>query len=352
MTHEALPLLQHALEPIAEWWEDPAVEDILMQRPNEVFVRRSGEVTCHEVSLDFIDQEGIAILAGSLKQQNVGKKNPLLSCDLPGGTRLQAVLPPCVREGTVALAFRRPKQVAPTLEEVKAGGLFSEIVPTRGGVSPVDDTLVRLYLEAERTTDVAGCEDAWMAFLTACVRAGKTIMMCGQVGSGKTHLAMALANAIPLDTRLVTIQDADEWAALPHRNRVDLFYSKGGQSAAHLTPNDLVECSLRLAMKWLLMQEIRGEEAYSFMRARRSGHPGISTCHAKNALDVYPTLALMVKQHPAANGSDVRDIERMLHDLIDVTIHLHRPDEKRFAISQVHFETADRLGATAPALSN
>jgi type IV secretion system protein VirB11 len=183
-----------------------------------------------------------------------------------------------------------------------------------------------------------------MAFLRAVMKTEMTVVICGKVGSGKTYLSMALANEIPLSDRLCTVQDADEWAALPHPNRVDLFYSKGEQGAARVTPNDLVEASLRLAMKWLLLQELRGAEAFSFMRARRSGHPGLTTCHADNAQAVFPTLALMVKQHSAAASMDLPAIEQALRGLIDVVVHVHRP-EGRFEISEVHFGLAERAGA-------
>ena len=64
--HEALPLLQLALSPLDPLWADPEVEDVLIQRPGEAWVRYRGEMTLHPVALDFIDLEGIAILAGSL----------------------------------------------------------------------------------------------------------------------------------------------------------------------------------------------------------------------------------------------------------------------------------------------
>jgi type IV secretion system protein VirB11 len=341
--HGAIPLLAHAMEPLQAWWQDPAVEDLLMQRSGELFVQGGGKTTRHEIPLDFIQMQGIAILAASLKRQNVGRSHPLLSCDLPGGTRLQAVLPPCVNDGTVALAIRRSKQVAPTLEEVAAGGIFDEVVAQPQGLSPIDHSLVAIYRDA-RFAPAAQRQDAWMAFLKAVIRNRKTVVICGEVGSGKTHLSMALANEIPLDDRLVTIQDADEWAALPHRNRVDLFYSKGGQGAAVVTPNDLVEASLRLAMRWLLLQELRGAEAFSFMRARRSGHPGLTTAHASSPEAVLGALALMVKQHPAAAGVELDVIETSLRSLIDVVVHLHRP-EGRFAVSGVWFGAAERAGA-------
>lgn len=339
--HPSHEMIRHILSPFRQWLDDPSVEDIMMQRPNEVFIQRGGRTECHEVDFDFTNQQGLTYLAASLKRQNVGSGLPLLSADLPGGLRLQSVLPPCVHDGTVAFALRRSKDFAPSLDELGAGGLFDSTEPLRDGLSREDEALVALYWGASGTQDPESRRNAWMAFLKAAVKARKTCLLCGQVGSGKTYSSMALAREIPLEDRLVTIQDADEWGALPHRNKVDLFYSKGDQGGARITANDLVEASLRLAMRWLLLQEMRGSEAFSFLRARRSGHPGLSTCHAANTREVFPTLALMVRQHPAAAGVDVPLIEGTLRKMIDVVIHQHRPDG-RFEVSEVWFGPAER----------
>jgi type IV secretion system protein VirB11 len=346
--HDAIPLLDHALAPFAEFMADDTVEDIIMNRPGEVFVRRGSKSTCHEVPVDFIDQQGIAILAAALKGQNVGKATPLLSCDLPGGTRLQAILPPCVNDGTVALAIRRAKKVSPTLEQLAAGGIFAGVEPLKDGLSRETEALVALYREACRATGAEERHRAWTDFLRATMKARMTHVLCGEVGSGKTFFGMGLANEIPLDDRIVTVQDSDEWSSLPHRNRTDLFYSKGGQGAANVTPNDLVEASLRLAMRWLLLQELRGAEAFSFLRARRSGHPGLTTCHASNTREVFPTLALMVRQAPTASNVELSDIEKSLKSVIDVVIHFHRPNGD-FAISEVWFGPAERAAERAAA---
>ena len=342
--HPAIPLLDHALAPFAEFMADDTVEDVIMNRPNEVFIRRGSKTTCHEVPVDFVDQQGIAILAAAIKGQNVGKATPLLSCDLPGGTRLQAVLPPCVNDGTVALAIRRAKKISPTLNQLAGGGIFSGVEPLAAGPSKEVTALISLYHEASRVTGPDERERAWTAFLRATMKARMTHVMCGEVGTGKTFFGMGLANEIPLDDRIVTVQDSDEWASLPHRNRTDLFYSKGGQGGANVTPNDLVEASLRLAMKWLLLQELRGAEAFSFLRARRSGHPGLTTCHAASTRDVFPTLAAMIKQAPAYSTVEPGEIEKTLKSLIDVVIHFHRPNG-RFAVSEIRFGPAERMAA-------
>src|SRR4051794_37235723 len=255
--HESIPLLRHALRPFDTFLADDMVEDILMQRPGEVFVQAGGKTTRHDIDVDYIDMQGIAILAGSLKRQNISNAQPLLSCDLTGGIRLQAVFPPCVEDGTVALAIRRPKGRLSTLDEIAEGGIFTNVTPITNAHSPEVGRLVELYHVACDEQDPAQRTRLWTEFLKATIRARMTHVMSGEVGSGKTFFGMGLAAEIPLEDRIVTIQNADEWKALPHRNRVNLFYSKGGQGASAVGPTELVEASLRMAMRWLLLQEVR-----------------------------------------------------------------------------------------------
>ena len=235
--HPAVPLLKHIMMPLEQWISDPYVEDILMQRPDEVVIQGGGRTSFHEIPFDFITQQGLAYLAASLEGQNVGRSDPLLSSKLPGGMRLQAVLPPCVEDGTIALAIRRSKNYAPTIEVLGEGGIFSGTEKIRSGLSREDEALLALYYEASRAIDPDTRRNTWTAFFKATMKAAKTHVLCGKVGTGKTYGSMALANEIPLDERICTIQDANEWEALPHRNRVDMLYSKGGQGASSVTPN-------------------------------------------------------------------------------------------------------------------
>lgn len=342
--HESVQLLQHAMRPFNDFLADDMVEDIMMQRPGEVFVQGGGKTTRHDIDLDFIDMQGIAILAGSLKRQNISNTQPLLSCDLTGGVRLQAVFPPCVDDGTVALAIRRPKGRMTSLDEIAEGGIFANVRPIATSHSPEVLRLIELYRTATVEQDPAQRSRLWTEFLKATIKARMTHVMCGEVGSGKTFFGMGLANEIPLEDRIVAIQDADEWRALPHQNLVKLFYSKGAQGGANVGPTDLVEASLRMAMRWLLLQEVRGAEAYSFLRARLSGHPGLTTCHAASTRDAFPALAAMVKKAPEAAREETADIEKALKAKIDVVIHFQRP-EGRFEVSEVWFGPAERVAA-------
>ena len=76
----AIPLLAHAMAPLAEALADPSVEDVMVQRENEVWIRRGAATTRHDVtSLSFADIEAIAILAGAVRHQDAGRTQPLLA---------------------------------------------------------------------------------------------------------------------------------------------------------------------------------------------------------------------------------------------------------------------------------
>jgi type IV secretion system protein VirB11 len=108
MASEVAPQLRHLLKPILHWLDDPATEEIAINKLGEVFVRQKGAFIRYDLLFDYDDLEDISILAGALRRQDVGPRSPLCATDLPDGERLQICLPPSVPNGTVSLTIRRP----------------------------------------------------------------------------------------------------------------------------------------------------------------------------------------------------------------------------------------------------
>ena len=77
MVSEAAPQLRHMLKPILHWLDEPATEEIAINKPGEVFVRQKGVFSKFDLPLDYDDLEDIAILAGALRRQDVGQRSPL-----------------------------------------------------------------------------------------------------------------------------------------------------------------------------------------------------------------------------------------------------------------------------------
>jgi type IV secretion system protein VirB11 len=99
MMSPAAPLLQHLLSPLGPWLQDPATEDIAVNRPGEAWIRQRGAWLRDEVELDGEALEEIAILAGSLRKQEVGALSPLCATELRDGERLQICLRRRCRKG-------------------------------------------------------------------------------------------------------------------------------------------------------------------------------------------------------------------------------------------------------------
>lgn len=320
--------LRLLLAPIAGFLAAPGVTEIVTQIPGEVGVETRGAWTWHDMpELTFDRLDMIATLAAAMSQQDVGPERPLCSSSLPDGQRIQICRPSVVPGGTVSLTIRRPPDFSPTLTGLSDRGVFAETGAQ--AERPEDARLVELH----RARD-------WARFFPLAVRSRKTIVISGDTGSGKTTVAKALAAEIPADERLITIEDAAE-LTLPHRNRVSLFYSKGGQGIAKVQAEDLIEAALRMRPDRVLMQELRDGAAFTFVRSVAAGHPGsITTCHAKSAEGAFTALSLMLKQNDAGKHLADADAMKMLRESIDIIAHCERRDDGSRIVSEVYFRSA------------
>ena len=128
-------------------------------------------------------------------------------------------------------------------------------------------------------------------------------------------MARALLGMSDLDERLITIEDAIELHP-PHRNQVALVSNRRKDSER--LPAKLLESSLRMRPDRLILGEIRGEEAYNFLEAINTGHPGsISTIHADSPALAFDRLALMVmRAGMTLSHAEIIDYAKKTIDLI------------------------------------
>jgi type IV secretion system protein VirB11 len=117
---------------------------------------------------------------------------------------------------------------------------------------------------------------------------------------------------------------------------VHLIASKGGQGRAKVTTQDLIEACLRLRPDRIIVGELRGAEAFSFLRAINTGHPGsISTLHADSPAMALEQIKLMVMQ--ANLGIPPNQIIPYIRNVIDIVIQLKRTSGGERSISEILF---------------
>nr|WP_312119751.1 P-type DNA transfer ATPase VirB11 [Brevundimonas diminuta] len=318
-------ILDHYLAPLRPLLEPDDVTELVVNRPGEVGVERDGRwAWSSEPRLSEPWLRTLAVAAAAYTRQDVGADRPICSTVLSGGERCQIVLPPVAPAGTVSLTIRKPSRRRLTLEDFEAGGLFE----TTADACVIE--LDKADAELIRLRDLGD----WPAFFRLAVQARRNILVSGATGSGKTTFAKGLAALIPLDERLLTIEDTRE-LVVPHRNTVHMIYSKDGQGLASVGPKALLESALRMRPDRILLQELRDGTAFYYLRNVNSGHPGsITTVHADSAALAFEQLTLLVRESEGGRDLPRDDIRALLHLLIDVVVQMKKVDG-RFRMTEV-----------------
>jgi type IV secretion system protein VirB11 len=323
------------LAPFSAWLARPEVTDLLVNQPGEVWIETvdGGLIRQDAPEVSEVVLTRLARQIAAASHQGVNREQPLLSASLPDGSRVQIVAPPATRGG-LALAVRKHAIADLSLDNLARGGLFASGAWAASGD---DDADLSARLEAGDTE----------GFLRAAVRARKTMVIAGGTSSGKTTLLNALIKEIPAAERLLVIEDAPE-VKLPHANAVGLLATRGDQGEARVDADDLLGAALRMRPDRILLGELRGKEAFAFLRAVNTGHPGsITTVHAdtpEGAIDQIALLALM-------SGVDLGwpMVRAYVRQVVEVIVQMRRTDGRRH-VSEILFRAGglgERLNAAA-----
>ena len=194
-------------------------------------------------------------------------------------------IPPATTSGG-AFAIRKQVIKEMRLDDYRRMGSFAKVaMAEEGALSDVDRRLCA-HLDAGRIED----------FIKLAVVSRYSILLSGGTSSGKTTFLNAILKEVPADERIITIEDTREVNPI-QKNYLPLVASKGDQGEARVTVETLLQASMRLRPDRIFLGEIRGAEAYSFLRAINTGHPGsITTVHADSSAGAFEQLALMVMQ--------------------------------------------------------
>lgn len=324
------------LLPFAEWLALPNVTEICINRPNEVFVEDGDGWSRHEhAELTYDYCQKLARLIATYSNQKVDVTTPLLSSSLPNQERVQVVMSPACDAGQISITIRKPSMRDIPLEDSALSGTFDQAVWHRPMHKP--DEAVSMSRVDKALCAIAAQGD-WPGFFRAAVRSHKNIVIAGKTGSGKTTLGKSMAREIPLDERIITIEDTREIFLPRHLNQVNLIYSKDSQGLARVTAKQLLQSCLRMKPDRILLAEIRGEEAYEYLVNVGSGHPGsITTVHAGSYREAFEMLMLRVKESPEGRSLDRKDILYLLRCNVDVIVQLHVIDRRR-RVTGVYFD--------------
>jgi type IV secretion system protein VirB11 len=296
--------LEAYLRPFAPWLASPSVTEIIVNRPGEVWIE--DDTGMHHMPAPLIDDlllQRLAEQVARVTHQGINREHPLLAATLPSGERIQICAPPATRQHW-ALAIRRHRRLDLTLDSYDHGAIAAP---------------VPLALPDPLVTPVA--------YLRAAIADRRTILVSGGTSSGKTTFLNAMLREIPMQNRVILIEDTPE-LDLPGPNGLGLVAVKGELGEAQVDADDLVQAALRLRPDRLVVGELRGREVLSFLRAVNTGHPGsFSTIHANTPAGAFEQIALLALQ--AGLGLSRLEIISYAASVIDVVVQLERRDGKR-----------------------
>ena len=260
---------------VAEYLLDPEIEDLMMQ-PGGVFVMREGRQD--QVNVPPISERKLRLILESLAAElndSIGPGKQNLNARLPDGSRLAAILPPASPWGVVV--------------SIRKFGRFRTLEDLRDGVLRRDGT----RSESMMTEEV-------FSLLLELATDRRNTLVSGEMGSGKSTLIQAMLDKLPISARIVTMEKPIE-LRLRHPNVVRLEAVTGLGEQQEVTLGDLLTWSLRLNASYLVFGEVRAEEAGDMMRAMRTGHPGISTIHARTSKTALEQAAFLASVRYGGN---------------------------------------------------
>jgi pilus assembly protein CpaF len=300
------------LGPLEVLLADPAVEEVMVNGPDTVYVERGGRIEATDVA--FADEEelrnAIERILAPLGRR-VDELSPMVDARLADGSRVNVVIPPLAIDGPL-ISIRRFGARRPGPDELVELGTLS--VAQRGA-------------------------------LAAAVAARRSILVSGGTGSGKTTLLNALSGLIAPVERVVTIEDAAELRLQqPHVVRME-SRPAGVEGRGEVTIRDLLRNALRMRPDRIVIGEVRGAEALDLLTALNTGHDGaLSTVHANSpadALSRLETLALM-----AGVGLPHAAVAEQVQRGIDLVVHIERCPDGARVVTEIA-EVVRAAGSTA-----
>ncbi|CAB5070615.1 MAG: CpaF family protein [Actinobacteria bacterium] len=242
--------------PLAPFMFDNEIEEIWINSPERIFIARGGKNELTTLLLTAEEVRNIVDRALMWSGRRLDLSHPFVDARLPDGSRLHVAIPEITPEHW---AINIRKHLLRTLSVKDLAG--------RGAMSP-----------------------SMAILLSNCVKAGLNILVSGATQAGKTTLLNALVSAIPVQERVITIEEVFELK--PNLPDVVSLQTRAAnlQGEGEIPLRRLIKESLRMRPSRIIVGEVREAEALDLLIALNSGLPGMGTIHANSTRDAIIKL--------------------------------------------------------------
>ena len=246
--------------PLEALMRDPALEDISCNGANLpvfVFHRSYGSLPTNILFAEAELDQFVLKLAQKANKQ-ISLSNPVVDATLPDGSRIQVTYSNIVslRGSSFTIRKFRADPMTP-LDLIHFGTYNTEI----------------------------------LAFLWLVIEHRRSLIIAGGTASGKTSTMNAVSLFIPQNAKIVSLEDTHE-IQLPHSNWLATLTREvntpGMQGNIDLF--SLLKSSMRQRPEYIIVGEVRGQEAQTLFQAMNTGHATLSTIHAGSSREAINRL--------------------------------------------------------------
>lgn len=313
---------------ITDYLNRPGITEVMINRPNEVFLEGSNGV--ERIINEDLTLTRLFELANALaifNDKHITEAEPTHSVTLPDGERGHIVIPPACESDTIVFSFRKPSSnrfsLYDYLNSKRLDGFKDTALHTASSTqySNVDlalrqelNILTDVYLQPYELAMLKAKKDGDLErFFKLAIDNKLNICMVGGTGSGKTTFTKALADMVPHDTRIVTIEDTHELDLPNHPNHIHLFYKE------HITAKQMIATCMRIKPTRIFLTELRGDEAWDYLSALNTGHAGgLTSVHANDSRSVFYRIAQLAKESATGRTMDYDYILKTVKSTIDI----------------------------------
>lgn len=306
---------------ITERLNQPGVTELMINRPYECFIEGSNGIErIEDERLNLNELINLANVLTIYNNKHITAKEPMHSVTLPDGERCHIIIPPACEAGTVVFSFRKPSLNRFTINDYLSTGRLANYRIATNQLKSSDDIVLHDYetrlIKLLETREIE-------TFFQLAIDKKLNICLVGGTGSGKTTFTKSLADLVDKETRIITIEDTHELDLPNHPNRVHLFYKE------HITAKSVIASCMRLKPDRIFLTELRGDEAWDYLSALNTGHPGgLTSVHANDAISVYYRIAQLAKESDAGRGMDYQYILNIVKSTIDIVCFFEKTELK------------------------
>jgi pilus assembly protein CpaF len=319
------------LGPIDHLLEDETIEDIAINGPNEVMIYRDA---WERTDITFPNKSvllNILNTALAKAERTVNRIKPIVDAAIEYN-RYSVVVQPIANPDPTAV-IRIPRHAGIELIDlykpwhVKKSSQNSQSVSDEIKNSPLPD-----YPDLE-LTNILSKELTY--YLHGAVLAGLSIAVIGPTGVGKTALITALGRCLPIDYRVLIIEDTPEIRLFPDSdvpNNVLTLQTRPPslEGVPEISQADLVKLALRQRPDALTLSEARGGEVFDLLNALYTGHKnGLTTFHAYGLQEMQSRLAMMISQSERGRHLRMGQVAQIISTAIDIVIVLEKEGNSR-----------------------